>query len=92
MIGREAASNDRGCEGAGGVNGGEGVTTGKQVAGEEGKTVGKGGHEGRAVLLMDNHVVDKAQDGGQEELEEETAGNALVVVLEDGNRVELISA
>lgn len=42
----EPAGNNGGTEGTGGVNGGTGVTVGKEVAGEDGQTVGKGRHEG----------------------------------------------
>lgn len=75
-------AGDNGCtKGASGVDGGTGVAVGKEVAGEDGQTVGEGRHESRAVLLVDDHVVDKAEDGCQEELEEETASNTLTIGL-----------
>lgn len=77
----EPAGNNGGTEGTGGVDGCTGVAVGKEVAGEDGQTVGEGRHEGRAVLLVDDHVVDKAEDSCQEELEEETASNALTIGL-----------
>ena len=81
MVRREAAGNDRSGKGTSGVDGSVGVAGSKQVAGEDGETVWKRRHEGRTVLLMDDHVIDKAKDRGQEELEEETASDALAVVL-----------
>ena len=58
------------------------------MAREHGQTVGESGHEGRAVLLMDHHVVHEAEDASQEELEEEAAGNALVVALSTKEEIE----
>lgn len=81
MLPREVAGNNRGSKRTSGVDCGIGVTRGKQVARKESKAVGKSSHEGRAVLLVYHHVVDKAESSCQEELEEEAACDALAVHL-----------
>lgn len=65
------------------------------MAREDGKTVGEGSHEGRAVLLVDDHMVDKAENGSQEELEEEATSNGLAIHLKGRvmlSRKELVSS
>jgi hypothetical protein len=68
VIGGEATTHNRGGKGASRVDRSTRITGSEQVAGKDCKTVRESRHEGGTVLLMNNHMIDKAEDGRQEEL------------------------